>query len=287
MSTLSLGTLRKKFPGESDEEIARRIAKEYNYRVIVRYKSSGVSEYNNLGCCQSLDQVSGYMNNSFCIDPEIIYELGAITKRQSSHSEPDSLSSYATSCIEVVLEELDDDRDWSNMPDALAIIEAGNSGRTEEAIRLANGLREKTPDFDFSYNWLANLHLSQHDPDSAFNVIEDGLVRAKSKILLCIRMGDVYLAKSNIMEAAKWWIRSAILQDRFDRFKAEMWPYLAVVADAAGFVDVVTLCEKQSAGLRLSGVPASSINKLVCDLAISESEDLSEALCRLERSMDW
>lgn len=75
MPTMYLDNLRDKYPGKSDDEIARVIAQKYGYHVIVRFKHPSSSEYDHFGCCKSSEQASGYLNNQNCKDPEIIYGL--------------------------------------------------------------------------------------------------------------------------------------------------------------------------------------------------------------------
>ena len=77
MATIPLNTLREKFPGKSDWDIAAALAERYKYEAIVRYKHQSSSTYDHFGCCSSQDQAAGYLNNPNCKDPELIYGQGA------------------------------------------------------------------------------------------------------------------------------------------------------------------------------------------------------------------
>jgi hypothetical protein len=73
MPSITLSDLRKEYPGLNDKEIAYKIAHKHWYQVIVRYKHPSSSEFTHFGCCSTESQASGYLNNPYCKDPEIIY----------------------------------------------------------------------------------------------------------------------------------------------------------------------------------------------------------------------
>lgn len=75
MTSVNLYNKRKEYPDKSDEEIAQLLAQEYGYVAIVRYKSDPSGDYNNFGCCSSVEKLEGYKNSPYCHDTEIIYDI--------------------------------------------------------------------------------------------------------------------------------------------------------------------------------------------------------------------
>ena len=73
MASISIDIVRSDYPGMSDEEAARAIAEENGYAVVVRYKHPSSSEYTHFGLCRRPEDASGYLNNSNCKDPEVVY----------------------------------------------------------------------------------------------------------------------------------------------------------------------------------------------------------------------
>lgn len=74
MSSLSLYNLRTQYPDQSDEEIARTLAKKYNYVAIVRYKNQPEGAYTNFGCCDSQEKMDSYFSSPYCHDTEVILD---------------------------------------------------------------------------------------------------------------------------------------------------------------------------------------------------------------------
>lgn len=73
MARISINIVRSEYPGMNDEEVARAFAEKNGYAVIVRYKHPSSSEYTHFGCCRNPEDASGYLNNSNCKNPEVIY----------------------------------------------------------------------------------------------------------------------------------------------------------------------------------------------------------------------
>ncbi|GEM_PF-2016334 len=164
-------------------------------------------------------------------DPLIAEEsratIEAISRRCSDVEVPDTIQSkplpfrsiartgdeYVDSCFQIEFQEFYDERDWFEMPEAKAIPRAET---TEEALRLAEALREKYPDFDFSYYWFNILYRRQGRYDDARKIIIEGLRTAKSKSSLCERMGETEWQAGNLPEAVQWWIKSIVIQTGTD-----------------------------------------------------------------------
>jgi len=142
---------------------------------------------------------------------------------------------YVDECFQVDSDELYEDRDWVNIPEAKAIAEAGNAGQIEEALRLAEELRRKHPDFGFGYYWFARLYRKQRRYDDARTYLMEGLRSAKSKQILYAEMGEIEWELQHLSEAVKWWIRSAVVQVG-SQYATHYVPFLhlSYVAEALG-----------------------------------------------------
>jgi hypothetical protein len=79
-NTMVIDLFRKINPLSSDKDIARTIAEKDGYLLIIRYMSRGSATYDYFGCCSSLEEASGYINNPYCRNPEVIYSRGVIDK---------------------------------------------------------------------------------------------------------------------------------------------------------------------------------------------------------------
>jgi Zn finger protein HypA/HybF involved in hydrogenase expression len=121
-------------------------------------------------------------------------------------------NAYVDSCFEIEFEEFADPRIDSHHPEVGVIHEKFEQGAIEEAYRLSEAFRDKYPDFDLPYLWLADLYCKQGRYDEARNATTDGLQRAKAKYRLCHRRGYVEWKTNNVERAAKWWIKSIIIQ---------------------------------------------------------------------------
>lgn len=142
---------------------------------------------------------------------------------------------YVDTCFSIEFQEFDDGRDWFEIPEAKAISQAGNAGRVEEALRHAEALRIKYPDFHFSYLWLSILYRKQGRTADAMIALNDGLRLSRSKYELCQNYGDTEWELGHLAEAVKWWIKSIVIQvgtKSLGNFVAFL--QLSYVAEAAG-----------------------------------------------------
>jgi len=75
MRSLNIESMRKDYPGKSDAEAAKALAEKYGYMAIVRYKrSSGASDFSNVGSCNTEAEIRGYLTSPYCNDAEVIYD---------------------------------------------------------------------------------------------------------------------------------------------------------------------------------------------------------------------
>lgn len=167
--------------------------------------------------------------------PEIVYKE-AIERKLGGEKTVNNQggNDYIDSCFHFEFQELDDDRNALQIPEAKDIIDAGNMGRTNEAIQLAEAFKKKCPDYSFSYYWLGSLYLRQKRYDDAQNVVLEGINLAKSKSDLCNQMAEISLEIGDISEANKWWIRCTLLEIKKNNFGVVNFVYLSEIADALG-----------------------------------------------------
>lgn len=75
MSTLSIETIRRLYPGHSDVQATQAYAKEHGCLAIVRYRCSETAEhYTDIGTCETDEEVRAYLRSPFCHDAEVVYD---------------------------------------------------------------------------------------------------------------------------------------------------------------------------------------------------------------------
>jgi tetratricopeptide (TPR) repeat protein len=175
---------------------------------------------------QCVPAITALAQEGSAVAAEAQAALAAIARRNPSITVPDSMApqplavktiastgdAYVDSCFRLEFEEFEDARDWETIPEAAAVPEAGNHGKLDEAVRLAAALRDKYPDFYFSYSWLGIIYTKQGRYDDARRSLEEGLRASKRKHDLCGDRGDTELAAGNLAEAVRWWMKSAVIQ---------------------------------------------------------------------------
>jgi HEAT repeat protein len=177
--------------------------------------------------------------------------------------------SYIDACLQIEFPEFYEDRKWHEIPEAKAVAELGNAGRIDEALRLAENLRQRLPDFDFPWLWLVVLRKKQGKLDEARKYVQAGLRSARSKASICAEMGELEFQAGNFSEAAKWWIKSVAVQVGTQH--AHGWTpflHLAYVAGGLGLGDasahlLVWVDRIHSSHPRLIEVGANEIRRLV------------------------
>jgi tetratricopeptide (TPR) repeat protein len=193
---------------------------------------------------------------------------------------------YVDTCFMIEFQEFDDGRDWYEMPEARAVSDAGNAGRIEEALRHAEALRSKYPDFYFSYLWLSILYRKQGRNADAANALNDGLRFSRSKYELCQNYGDMEWELGHLPEAVEWWIKSIVIQvgtKSLGNFVAFL--QLSYVAEAAGLQDACShlrqFVDRMRAGeIRLN---ADAANKLYSSTRSQGTASMKQAIDLLDR----
>jgi hypothetical protein len=139
---------------------------------------------------------------------------------------------YIHSCFHFQFQQYKEARDWSQIPEAVAIPRTANSGQTNEALRLAEQFVKNYRDFDFGYYWLGNLYLQLGLYGPASKAVTEGLQLSKSKYSLCRTMGMIHLKVGELPDAVKWWIRSLVIRISSNELNdVEILIYLSYVAE--------------------------------------------------------
>lgn len=134
------------------------------------------------------------------------------------------------------LYQMRDPRDAYSMKDVSKVKMLGSGNGSEREVQLAKGLIKKYPDFYILYHWLGAYHRHHHNLAEAKAILADGIKHSIQKHDLYADYGLVEKEESNLQEAVKWWIKSAILQvisiNSLDDYRPFM--YLAYVASNCG-----------------------------------------------------
>jgi tetratricopeptide (TPR) repeat protein len=127
---------------------------------------------------------------------------------------------YVDECMQF-FEEVKEERRWPDVPGAKAVVDVGNAvtlansineTKAQEALRLADELRKKYPDFYFPYLWLASIYRKKAQYDGARNVLIEGLRLSRNKNTLCNALGQTEYEAGNLPGAVMWWIRCTLTQ---------------------------------------------------------------------------
>ena len=119
---------------------------------------------------------------------------------------------FVRACFSVEGADVRDPRNWRDMPEARAVVEAGNSGQNAKALALAGALVDQCPDFAFAHSWQALLLRRLGRVGEARDALVRGLPTVRKKSSLCTEMGELEWEARNGAEAVRWWIGSILLQ---------------------------------------------------------------------------
>lgn len=190
---------------------------------------------------------------------------------------------YVEACFNFPFREEKETRTADDVPGAMDIGSAGNEGRVDEGLRLAEALRASHPDFFFSYVWLGLLNSRRSDLDSARDALLDGLRHSRSKYSICRALADIERDAGDLGEAVRWWTRAVVLQMQIgDGCNDAPFLYLSHVAEALGlFRECQTLrqyMQRIGPGYPLSPQAAARLHGLTHQQG---SRHIRQALTRL------
>lgn len=79
-----------------------------------------------------------------------------------------------------------------------------------EAARL------REPDFYLPYYWVATYHMDHKNYRSAIDVLQEGIAKARTKSVLCRRLGECYLWSGDVEKAVRWFCTAIMAGDQTD-----------------------------------------------------------------------
>ena len=137
-------------------------------------------------------------------------------------------------------EDLPETRHWMSIPALKDIPNLGNSGKTKAALELLDQaewapseIGKDLSDFAFIHSWRIRLLIRDGRQTEAKAALNRGLSSARQKSLLCNSYATtLFNIKGDLEESITWWIKSAALQSRAQRWTAnEPFLYLAALAE--------------------------------------------------------
>ena len=154
--------------------------------------------------------------------------------RQGTGSENGSQTEFVRSIFDFTWDEKLEDRNWQRT--ALSEVpELVHAKKWSEARSLIEVHRKNFTDFDFLYLWSATIMTDCGEIDAARHEYELGVSAAKEKYSLCAGRAMLEFKHGTLRDAAKWWIRSVVLQIRSGNVdEVESFLYLGYIAKAIG-----------------------------------------------------
>jgi tetratricopeptide (TPR) repeat protein len=130
-----------------------------------------------------------------------------------------------------------------------ALTQAVNDYTIPENVRKTEifqfeAARLREPDFYLPYYWIATYNMERKNYRSAIDVLHEGIRQARTKSVLCRRLGECYLWVGDV-EKAVYWLCTAIMAGDQTDFHAYL--YLGYIYDAYGM--------KEAADVHGPGVP--------------------------------
>ncbi len=174
---------------------------------------------------------------------------------------------YLQDCFDPGLVEQPDPCPWSELPGAHELASAGNGKDWAVTVRFASVLIQAYGDHGLGYYWLAEAYAGLKKDKEAREVLAQGLARASNKYMLCLQMGDLAWARGDLIEAARWWVKSAVVQVRAGKLREHSpFLYISYVADGLGLPEesaaLLERVDRMRAGMpRLNAEPAAKLVK--------------------------
>jgi tetratricopeptide (TPR) repeat protein len=152
------------------------------------------------------------------------------------------------------LNHIPDDRNWMRI-DALNDIPGRvKDNELDKAWSQLEQASEQFSDFDFIYTWQSTIAQKRGDLAAAEQILNRGLIKAKSSQVVCERLGFLEFEKGNLDKAVQWWIRSIVIMLENDgRLRWEPFLYLAYIAYACNIRQYYNQLNKTAAMISARG----------------------------------
>ena len=106
----------------------------------------------------------------------------------------------------------EEDRDWAQFPELVEAERLLHSRDRRAALERLEEIREKYPDFDRVYLWIARVLREDGRSDDITTVLLQGLAEARSKAPLLTMLGIYAIEDGRLADGICWLIRSVALQ---------------------------------------------------------------------------
>ena len=125
-------------------------------------------------------------------------------KPQESLSEGD----YVKRCLGVQFMEGKEDRTFRSNSAFSSVLTPLNSREYSKAIMAGKQILPQFADFDLLYKWVGDAYRATKNYDESKAILNEGLLKAKRKILLLTSMGETEIGLGNIEDAVFWWCQA-------------------------------------------------------------------------------
>jgi hypothetical protein len=106
--------------------------------------------------------------------------------------------------------------------------------------------KRREPDFYLPYYWIASHNMERKNYRPAIDVLHEGIREARTKSVLCRRLGECYLWAGDV-EKAVYWLCTAIMAGDQTDFHAYL--YLGYIYDAYGMKEASCWARRRARGI--------------------------------------
>jgi len=106
--------------------------------------------------------------------------------------------------------------------------------------------KRREPDFYLPYYWIATAHMKYKNYPAAIEVLQEGIREARTKSVLCRRLGECYFATGDMEKAACWFCTAVMAGDQTD---FHVYLYLGYIYDAYGMKEASYWARRRARGI--------------------------------------
>jgi TPR repeat protein len=117
--------------------------------------------------------------------------------------------------------------------------------RKTEIFRFEEAKRRE-PDFYLPYYWIATYNMERKNYQVAVDVLREGIRQARTKSILCRRLGECYFGLKDMEQAAFWFCTAVMAGDQTD---FHVYLYLGYMYDAYGMKEASYWARRRARGI--------------------------------------
>lgn len=106
--------------------------------------------------------------------------------------------------------------------------------------------KRREPDFFLPYYWIATYHMEHRNYQVAADVLREGIEKARTKSILCRRLGECYFRLRDMEQAAFWFCTAVMAGDQTDY---HVYLYLGYMYDAYGMKEASYWARRRARGI--------------------------------------